>query len=170
MRGAVIVTSQNPAVAHLTKHSILLDSMLPDEGGALIQTYLNRGGSEKESAEYLAKSLGGMPLAIVHFAGYIARSNCPVEQISQSLSQRLRASMIWEMGSNISLETRAYQYTLNTVWDLAFHRLTDDAMILLEYIAFLDPDHIPVDLFIGENNGVHEVTDGWKYWDMLRLV
>ncbi|TGJ79873.1 hypothetical protein E0Z10_g8889 [Xylaria hypoxylon] len=167
--GAVIATSQKAAVAHLTKHSILLDSMLPEEGGVLIQNYLNRGGSEKESAEYLAESLGSMPLAIVHFAGYIARSNCPVEQISQSLSQRLRASTIWKIGSNISLETRAYQYTLNTVWDLSFHRLTDDAMTLLEYIAFLDPDHIPVDLFTGESNALYEASDGWKYWDIVRF-
>lgn len=143
--------------------------MLPEEGALLVQSYLGRGGSEKEAAENLAKSLGGMPLAIVHFTGYIVRSQCPVEQISQSLSNRLRASTISNIGSNISMETRAYQFTLDTVWDLSFHRLTEDAMLLLEYIAFLDPDHIPVDLFIGGSEDSCDFsTAAWQYWDILR--
>lgn len=143
--------------------------MLPEEGALLVQSYLGRGGSEKEAAEQLAKSLGGMPLAIVHFTGYIVRSKCPVEQISQSLSNRLRASTVGNIGSSIPVETRAYQFTLDTVWDLSFHRLTEDAMTLLEYIAFLDPDHIPVDLFVGESHNNKDCSkDEWQYWDVPR--
>lgn len=168
--GAAIITSQNPALSYMTKHSILLEPMLPGEGSALILNYLNRGGSEQESAELLSASLGGLPLAIVHFTGYIARSKCPVEQISQSLGRRLRTSTIWKQADGISVSTRAYQHTLDTVWDLAFHRLTPDAMKLLEYIAFLDPDDIPVDLFVGDPDKPHTASVEWQYWDIDRSV
>ena len=170
--GAAIVTSQNPAFGHTTTHSIQLHPMPLSEGRALIQVYLGRGGSEKESAEHLSASLGGLPLAIVHFTGYIARSQCPIEHISKDLDQRLRTSTIWKLNRGTPANIGAYQHTLDTVWDLALQRLNDDARLLLDCIAFLDPDDIPVDLFIGDG-GANEpsgAVDGrWEYWDMYKL-
>ena len=150
--GAIIVTSQNPAFSHLTKNSIHLQPMSTDEGSSLIQNYLNRGGSEKDEAEHLSASLGGLPLAIVHFVGYIARSQCPIQQINQSLVRILRSSQTWTMtDTGIPSATRAYQHTLGTVWDLALNRLSEDARTLLEFIAFLDADQIPTAILLRKN-------------------
>lgn len=169
-RGAAIITSQNPAFSHMTSHSIQLQPMTASEGSKLIQNYLRRGGSEQESAEQLSNTLGGFPLAIVHFAGYISRSQCPIEHISENLNKRLNSSRIWKMEQDISSGARAYQHTLDTVWELAFRRLSDDARLLLEYIAFLDPDDIPVDMFIGpaKSDTPQNTTSKWEYWDMHR--
>lgn len=79
MVGAIIVTSQNPDLIHLTRDEIHLQPMSPAEGSSLIQSYLRRGASEQAAAERLSRDLGGLPLAISHFAGYVARSQCTIE-------------------------------------------------------------------------------------------
>jgi hypothetical protein len=166
--GAVIITSQNPEISHMTTTSIPLQPLLPEEGSKLIQNYLNRGDSEKDAAQRLASSLGGLPLAIVHFTGYLAKSQAPIDHITKSLDKRLRSSQVWKADVPSSA-ARAYQFTLSTVWHLAIERLSPDARTLLEFIAFLDPDQISVDLFVGD--GTTDDTDGgWVYWDLDRQV
>lgn len=171
--GAAIVTSQDPVFNHMTSHSIQLQPLTATEGSKLIQDYLRRGDSEQHSAEQLSTILGGMPLAIVHFTGYISRSQCPIEHITANLDHRLKSSRIFKMRGNISTGARKYEHTLSTVWDLAFRRLSDDARLLLEFIAFLDPDDIPVDIFIGAGDD-HEATAStdtnspWQYWERDR--
>ncbi|KAJ8116525.1 hypothetical protein ONZ43_g4421 [Nemania bipapillata] len=171
--GSIIVTSQNPQIQHLTRCSIQLKPLTPSEGASLIQTYLDRGGSEEDAAKDLSLTLGGHPLAIVHFVGYISRSQCPIDQISRDLNQRLKSSQIWNMVDAYgSLDARAYEHSLKTVWNLALNRLTDDSRLLLELTAFLDPDHTQVELFVGPTSGDTEdatSTSGWQYWTRTRF-
>lgn len=138
--------------------------MVPEEGSSLIQGYLNRGGSEQEFAQILSTSLGGVPLAIVHFAGCVARSQCPLYQICQSLNRRIKSSQVWK--PNSALLNSPYEATLNSVWDLAFNRLSADSRKLLEFISFLDPDQIPVEMFTGSESA--KMTADWQYWDTER--
>lgn len=165
IRGTIILTSQNPDLMNLTTDEINLEPMKPEEGSSLIQRFLRRGGSEQEAAENLSTSLGGLPLAIAHFAGYVAKSQCTIEQMSHSLDDRFKSSQIWNAGKVASLS--AYEHTLATIWDLAFHRLSSDSQMLLNLIAFLDPDTIPEDIFIGPQNSEPEKS-GWEYWDVQR--
>ncbi|KAG8420118.1 hypothetical protein J3459_011367 [Metarhizium acridum] len=139
--------------------------MTSDEGSALIQSFLNRGGSEKKAAQELSTSLGGLPLAIAHFAGYVARSQCPLDQICSSLNNRIKSSQIWNT-SNL-LQHGDYEMTLNTVWDLAFRRLSRDSRKLLEFLAFLDPDQVPIEMFVGSKSAA-DTAGGWRYWDSDR--
>ncbi|VUC26950.1 unnamed protein product [Clonostachys rosea] len=170
--GAIIVTSQNPSIGHLTANDILLRTLRPSEGATLIQNYLNRGSSEAASAEELSRILGGHALAIVHFTGHVSRSQCLIEEITKGFSKRLESSTVWKTDrENISVMTRAYAHTLETVWNVAFERLSSDANILLEWIAFLDPDQIPTDLFIEPSDNARPGTSGggWGYWDSTRF-
>lgn len=66
-------------MVHSTKSEIHLQLCAPKEGCSLIQSYLKRGESEQEPATQLSVPLGGLPLAIAHFAGYIAKSQCPLD-------------------------------------------------------------------------------------------
>ncbi|KAG8405172.1 hypothetical protein J3458_021849 [Metarhizium acridum] len=165
-RGAIIITTQNPQLSHCTKSEIHLEAMTSDEGSALIQSFLNRGGSEKKAAQELSTSLGGLPLAIAHFAGYVARSQCPLDQICSSLNNRIKSSQIWNT-SNL-LQHGDYEMTLNTVWDLAFRRLSRDSRKLLEFLAFLDPDQVPIEMFVGSKSAA-DTAGGWRYWDSDRF-
>ena len=168
------MTSQNADLIHLAKDDILLEPIPPEEGSALIQRYLRRGGSEKEAAESLSRELGGLPLAITHFAGYVAKSQCTIEQILESYRQRYKSSQIWSAAPTAS--TSDYTHTLATVWDLAWHRLSGDARQLLEIMAFLNPDSMPERLFIGPALGDQPPfaapiqTKDWEFWDVHRYV
>jgi hypothetical protein len=169
-RGAIIVTSQNSQLVHLTQDDIDLQPMPSKEGSALIQRYLRRGGSEQAAAEGLSKELGGLPLAISHFAGYVANSRCTIEQISESYRQRYKSSQIWIASPTAS--TSGYAHTLATVWDLTWRRLSSDARKLLELMAFLNPDSMPERLFIGpgfDNQASEQIErQVWKFWDIHR--
>jgi hypothetical protein len=175
--GSIIITSQNPELSQLTKYQVPLRPLQSAEGARLVQSYLFRGGSEEDAASKLAAALGGLPLAIVHFVGYIARSQCPIDEIAESLKERLQSSQIWDMvDASVSASTRAYEHSLATVWDLALHRLSPDARFLIEKIAFLDPDHLPVDLFArrpSETSADSKIAVdvdalAWQYWEPTR--
>jgi hypothetical protein len=139
--------------------------MEPKEGRSLIQRYLKRGASEQAEADALSRDLGGLPLAIAHFAGYVAKSQCTIQQILDSYRQRYKSSQIWDV--QISASTSEYGHTLATVWDLAWRRLSSDSVKLIELIAFLNPDSIPEEMFIGDGSGSPGTND-WKYWDTHR--
>ncbi|KAK4043311.1 hypothetical protein C8A01DRAFT_32631 [Parachaetomium inaequale] len=164
--GSIIVTSQNPQLSQLTKWLVPLHPLPPSDGARLVQSSLFRGGSEQQAASKLSGYLGGLPLAIVHFVGYIAKSQCPIDAIADNVS--------------VSSTTRAYEHSLATVWDLALNRLSPEARLLMDYIAFLDPDHLPVDLFsregaeaatadkaTGQATGSTNTT--WEYWEPRRF-
>ncbi|ETS78887.1 hypothetical protein PFICI_08740 [Pestalotiopsis fici W106-1] len=172
-QGAIIITSQNPLVGHMTNNSIALTPLLPSQGKKLIQRYLGRGDSEQKDAEQLSRSLGGLPLAIVHFVGYVARTQCPIRDINRSLDQRMHSSQIWRnSNAGISSDTRSYQLTLDTVWDLALQRLTPDARELLDLLALLDPDQVPTSLFLGDSGDVATLDASdtkWQPWSTNRF-
>ncbi|KAF2685927.1 pfs domain-containing protein [Lentithecium fluviatile CBS 122367] len=144
--GAILVTSQNPDFENICHESIHLQSMAPEEGRELIQKYLRRGQSEKEAAERLSAQLGGLPLAIAHFAGYVTRSQCLIDDMNACLKERFKSSRIWTVKDTSCLTD--YEHTLATVWDLAWRRLEDDAKELVEILTFLDPDAAPENMFV----------------------
>jgi hypothetical protein len=150
----------------MTTSEIELTPLTNQEGSELIRRHLRRGGSEQEIAEKLSKELGGLPLAIAHFAGYVAKSQCPLKHILESFQQRVKSSQIWSVGDITAVS--GYDLTLATVWDLAFRRLSDDARLLIDIIAFLEPDYIPEVMFIGVEGEAQPGEDGWKYWDTHR--
>ena len=127
--GTIVVTTQNATLMNLASFAINLAPMRSAEDSALIRKYLQRGESEKEDAERLSRELGGHPLAIACFAGYLARSQGSLQLILDSLRDRKYSSRIWADGSVASLSD--YPGTLETVWDLALTRLSEDARKLL---------------------------------------
>lgn len=46
VHGAILLTSQNPNLMHLTTDEINLNPMTPKEGCLLVQLFLLRGGAE----------------------------------------------------------------------------------------------------------------------------
>ena len=158
------MTTQNATLVNLASVEISLAPMRPEEGSAVIRKYLRRGGSEQEDAERLSGELGGHPLAIAHFAGYVARSQCSLQLILRSLRDRKYSSRIWAAGSVASLS--GYARTLGTVWDLALTRLSKDARKLLNIISFLNPDSIPEEMFLGHEPSPRQSK--WQYWDDFR--
>lgn len=178
-RGAIIITTQNPVLKQLAQEEIQLEPLSDKEGCALIQRYLNRGGSEQRAAEALSHELGGLPLAISTLVGYVANSQCPIEQIIESYRQR--SNRIWVKSATASISS--YEHKLATVWDLSWQRLSPDAKELLELMAFLNADAMPERLFVGPGfkanigghvgsacvqGGEHVESHVWEFWDSQR--
>ena len=163
--GSILVTTQNPAFASVCDTDIILEPLTPAEGCSFIQFCLRRGKSETAEAEALSEELGGLPLAIAHFSGYVIRSQCTINHILDTLRARLQSSQIWEV--NTTEVTGAYQHTLSTVWDLVWARLNDESRTILQFLAFLNPDSIPEEMFVGKK-GERDSKGGWEYWDKQR--
>ena len=123
VRGAIIVTSQNPLMAHSTKSEIYLQPFAPKEGCSPIQSYLKRGGSEQEPATQLSVSLGGLV--------YLWR-------------------LLILQATSLNHSARSIKY----------------AKALLEFISFLDPDQVPVEMFVGSGSEVPRKH--WQYWSRDR--
>lgn len=164
--GNIIVTTQLCNLDDIVTLAIPVLPMPAEEGGALIRAYLQRGGSEAESAERISKELGGLPLAIAHFSGFVKRSQCSLEHVLESLRERKQSRQIWEQSDLTN--TNGYSHTLETVWHLAFRRLSPDARDLIYIMAFLEADHIPEEMFIGKEST--HVTNDWPFWSAHRYV
>jgi hypothetical protein len=164
--GTILVTTQIPDFGDLTTSEIAIPAMTIEEGSALIRKHLRRGGSEQDSAKKLSTELGGLPLAIAHFAGYVAKSQCTLEQMLESFQHRLKSSQIWSQTELTSVS--GYTHTLETVWNLAFRRLTPDARELLDILAFLESDEAPEEMFVGPKRPSE--NNDWEYWDAHRFV
>jgi hypothetical protein len=164
----MIVTTQVASVGHLTDSELDLPSMQPEEGSQLIRNFLRRGSSEVDAASRLSEELGGLPLAIAHFAGYVAHSQCSISYILDSLKERKISRKIWT--TSTSVYGGSFDLTLETVWDLSFRRLSNDARHILDILAFLDADSVPVVMFTGPNEDLSREAEpsDWVYWEAFR--
>ena len=158
------MTTQNATLTYLTSVEVELTPMQPAEGSALIHKHLQQGESENEDAEKLSIKFGGHPLAIAHFASYLARPQGSFQLILLSPRDRGHSRGIWFDGSVASL--CGYPRSLETVWDLALTRLSIDARELVNILSFLNPDSIPEEMFLGHESSTKQSK--WQYWHDFR--
>jgi hypothetical protein len=158
-QGTIIVTTQNCGMRHMTTSEIALPSMSADEGSELPGLHLKGGDSEQDSAKRLSDELGCLPLAIALFVGYVVRSDCSLDHILDSVQQRLKSSQIWSQSDLASVS--GYRHTLETVWNLAFRRLSPDAKELINMMAFLQADNITEATFVRDQDQLQHY--GWGY-------
>lgn len=162
--GTILVTTQIATLTNLASVQIDLCPMKPAEGSALIRGYLLRGERQKEEAERLSRELGGHPHAIAHYAGYLGASHAPLQFLLDSLQHRKLSRHVWANGRVPS--SSGSRPTLETMWNLAFTRLSENARKLLKFMSFLNPDSIPEEMFWD-----HKTSSGhgkWQGWDESR--
>lgn len=158
------MTTQNATLTDLASVQIKLRPMDPAEGSALIRMILLCGESQEEDAKRLSRELGGHPLAIAHYAGFIGRSHDRVQILLLSLQHRKHSRRVCANGGVPSSSDSAP--TLEMVWKLAFNRLSEDARKPLNMISFLNPESILQEMFL-----VHKLSPGqgkWQGWDESR--
>ena len=111
-----------------------------------VKFLLRRTGLDDEAAaDALADALGDFPLALEHAAAYVERTGCSLADYL-ALFRDSRAAL-WEHAESPD----DYHATVATTWELAFHRLRDEApaaVHLLSLCAFLAPDDIPVGVLV----------------------
>ncbi|KAL6912530.1 hypothetical protein FSST1_010290 [Fusarium sambucinum] len=90
-RGAIIITSRNPAATRIADSGILISPLTSSEGETLFVTLLTSRGSNihssdthnKEKISEIIKELGYLPLAIVQVSSFILECNCTLEEFQE---------------------------------------------------------------------------------------
>jgi hypothetical protein len=154
--GAIIITTQKSDMTHIAKQSLLIVPLEPlssDEGQQAILSFLEGGqqsDQEREALEWnsqhrareIAQRVGQLPLALYHIAGYIKTSRCSLSTFLVAFDKRHQSKAIWT--SNVG-SVWQYERTLETVNSIAIEEVKvekEDARLLLNVLAFLDPDSI----------------------------
>ena len=146
-QSAVILTTQKADFFPITEicTTIQIKDLSRDQGAALLYSCMRRPADdedEKECAREISDLLGGLPLALTTIGGYIHQTGDAVADFLDNLKTSCNA---WV--ASASGPAKQYERTLATVFEIAFKELPDDARSLLDILAFLNPDHIPIEMF-----------------------
>ncbi len=135
--GDIVITSRNPAWRELAR-PIPVPPLTRAEATAYVGQ--RTGDDDAGGAATLSELLGDLPLALGQACAFIEQSGMTVRDYV-GLFRRHRAGLL--------LRTDTGGHTVATTWGLAFDRLrarSPRAAEVLETIAFLCADAIPVDL------------------------
>ncbi|KAK7415772.1 hypothetical protein QQX98_005685 [Neonectria punicea] len=174
-KGAIIITSRNPAATRVADSGILISPLTPDEGETLFVTLLTSRGSDhhsvdthsKERVSEIIKELGYLPLAIVQVSSFILECDCTLEQF-QELCHSAHQSNQSISGLETSSVNLFYEYSLATVWRVSILKLGRNALKLLRLLSSFDADGVPEFLLWkgSKKNGAPSLkllTSGFSY-------
>lgn len=146
-KGSIIITTRSPAVASGKTTKTLSLGCFPDDVGKDVLVSLAgttpTGKEDEIAAKEINHQLGGLPLALVAIGDYIRDRGCDYVEfldIYFKSSKKIIARSKQPVG---------YDYTLLTTWDISMEKLSDEARVLQNLFAFLDPDVIPERLISG---------------------
>lgn len=104
--------------------------------------------SDLDLAFTISRTLGGLPLALAQIGGFINQ-----RKLSLADFLRLYEKNPARIGSRRTHDGD-YEYTMSTVWDVSFEKLTGDATSLLNILAFFDPDNISESILLQGSDGI----------------
>lgn len=147
--GTILITSQRSDLVQISGGcEIQLSPLPPQEGGALLMKHLRKGPSNSvhdfKLAVSIAGTVGGLPVAISHIAGYIEKSQSTLDEFEETYATRAESHRIWSQ--DCQSWTHQYHQTLETTWDIALHELPAKPRALLNILAMLDAESISEDL------------------------
>ena len=103
-----------------------------------------RDEKEEDTVYEILNIVGGLPLAITTIGGHVSQSGSTLSEFLKHLKQ---SNSIWAISGKSFVEN--YENTLRTVFDIALRELpSDNARSFLHILAFLNPDHIPEEMFL----------------------
>lgn len=146
--GSILITTQNPDIALAIASAELKLGPLDDEEGArLLLSYIRHDNQSDvfEQAKLICQELGGLPLAIVHVAGYVTQSQIPLARFLQDF--RVAYSQDLE-DTDTDLVESEYERTYDTVWSMALTDLPQGARDFIDTLAFFNADKVPEEVFL----------------------
>ncbi|RFU30827.1 hypothetical protein B7463_g5472, partial [Scytalidium lignicola] len=148
--GSIIITSQHSDLTQITGGlEIPLQPLNSTDGGVLLLRHLRRVHSNTTSAVDMAdaksvsETLGGLPIAIAHMAGFIDKTQKSLTEFIAMFQKRDQSRVLWSPDTKYA---STYQYdgkTLDTVWKIAIDELPEDALRIIQILAMLNPDKVP---------------------------
>lgn len=152
--GAVLVTTRDVLIATLPIDKGLEVNEFENNEGTdfLLHMAINRKriDGELEAARQVANLLGGLPLALNQMAALINARNYSVDEFRVMYikhEQRLHKQ------KKSGWKYLGYQHSLDTVFEISFINLGDEARACLGVLSFLSADSVPSELFKSEEPG-----------------
>ncbi|GAW26878.1 putative pfs domain-containing protein [Rosellinia necatrix] len=146
--GAVLVTTRDEVIATLPIDTGLEVSEFDVEDGADFLLHMapkrRRTAGEREAALGVAGELGGLPLALNQMAALINARNCTIADFGAMYAKhehRLHKQR------KSGWKYLGYEHGLDTVWELSFENLGEEARSCLGVLSFFAADLIPSDVF-----------------------
>jgi hypothetical protein len=148
VRGSIIVTSRNPwdRGEGLSAHGIELRPFEADQGQAFLLSFLNISkdvgvlAPEMEAIHTLHDTFSGLALGLKVAAAFINQKHYSPSEFVRLYRRRNEVVDI--------VGVPGTEKTLETLWDVSIDSITSDATEILNTLAFLDPDRVPLDLFL----------------------
>ncbi|KIW70019.1 hypothetical protein PV04_02330 [Phialophora macrospora] len=96
----------------------------------------------------LFQDLDGMPLAIVVAAAHMDTSTESIDDFQQQLQNHEYKNTVF---NNPQFTQIGYSYTVWNVIDTSIAKLSDEARFLIAQLALLDPNSVPLNLFLSQD-------------------
>ena len=147
--GSIIITSQHSDLAQISGGlEVALSPLKSVDGAVLLLRHLRRlssidaSASDMADAKAVSETLGDLPIAIAHMAGYIDKSRKTLPEFISMFQKREHSRELWSSKRKFDT-TYQYNKSLDTVWDIALEELPDDALRVIRILAMLNPDKNP---------------------------
>jgi hypothetical protein len=143
--GHIMITTRNKHIDTIAAEGVEVPMLGSDD---CIQLLLDRSGVDasknRKDAESIGKQLGCLPLAIQLAGAYIRRSQ-NLKEYLRLFSKQRRELLEW---SPVPMDKN--QVTVATIWKMSFEELGSypDSINLIQYLAFLSPDEIPLEFLV----------------------
>ena len=134
--GDVIVTSRSQSWSD--PRMVLPVPPLPDDVGAALLCETSRDDNAS-AARVLVEELGGLPLALHQAGSYVAEN--PIGLAEYLQLYREHRARLNQLGS-----APDYDLRVGTTWEVSFEMIPDNAQTVLNVLAWLGPEMVPLDL------------------------
>ena len=146
VRGSILITTQKPKdfLAMKDVDIVLVKPFGRDDAAAILFKVIQAEPAdekEREMARELSDAVDGLPLAIATMRGYIDQSG---DNLGVFIWRLKTSSNAWTDGA--VTPDNQYEIYLDTVFNIAFTTPPYKARIMTGILAFLNPDHIPVEI------------------------
>lgn len=169
-RDAVSTDRISPHKAHVSAFSVeegaeFLESLIPEAGKGAGNDRLR-----KEAFLRISKIFHGYPLALSQAAGFIGSGGATLFNFESLLQDQRNSAAIAD------LPVDYYHDPLATAWDLYLGSLNPNCKLILDILAFLDPDSIPYELFKEGSRNRHSgdtrtqlefLSNDIQFWEAL---
>lgn len=145
VRGSIVITSRNPTTREegFAQQGLHIKAFDDEQGARYLLNLLPKGyvltDEDLVAANALSRQFGGLPLALRQAASFMKSKRCPVAQFAT----------IYQRWFNVidGFNIPGYDKTVADVWTMSSSTLSDHSRDLLDTVALLDPDSIPMELF-----------------------
>ena len=145
-RGSVLLTTRDSTVATtMASQNISVNALTDEDGSKLLLKALDLAQAtpnDEQHAYAITKAFGGLPLALSQIGGFIKQRRMSLGDFLPLYARHsAKIDARKAPGSD-------YDYTLSTVWNVSFEKLTEDSARLLNLLSYFDPDSISEDILL----------------------